>query len=1396
MSEDDISGKRIATEITVLPEPTLERWQPLRLGVLDLFHYDEEEFWFHDGHLLFRGNNGTGKSKVLSLTLPFLFDANLRPSRIEPDGDSGKKMAWNLLVGSYKRRIGYTWIEFGRKEKDGRTFYLTLGAGLLAVEGKPGVEAWFFMLANADGGGSRIGQNLHLANDQGHALSRERLREAIEGHGKLFENATSYRRAVDEKLFNLGEKRYDALMDTLIQLRQPQLSRKPDEAALSHALTEALPPMPSDMLTDVADSLNQLEEDRQQLDDARQLHGAVDRFNKQYERYARIQSRRRARDLRQAQTEFDNASHARNVAQSLLEAAETAETDATRDLEAADSQLYAQRSRLETLQSNPTMQDANRLHNAEQDLARRQRTVQNEERDSEENSKRLKEESERTQRYAANLRAIEASLREARNCCMPYAERAGLTGLFSKNPIVTAAFPELAALEDRDFESSVLELRKATTTRRTEIDAIKQRRRAVEQAETRVSTVQQAVDDARDDLNETLAKRAEADMAAEQAGAELVDAWVAYLEALKQLKFDADLHLPMLIEWVAKTDGENPAKRALQLAHRHYQGEYASSKAALDEQRKTHALEVSRLEQERESLTAGRDPTPPALYTRSPSARASLQGAPFYTFIDFREHVSDEHRAGIEAALEASGLLDAWITPDGDILGGEKDEPLLDARLVSRPVVSGESLADWLHADCAGDSAVAASVVERLLAGVACSAEEVRIHAAAEAWVSPSGRFRLGPLSGAWAKPRAVYIGQRARTAARLSRLEAIGIELDGLNARIAELIAQRKRLDDEMQMADRELANAPVENALQTAIRAVAIAVQAFQDARARLERAEVQSREAKTQLVDATEKLQNDAADLHLPSDEHELASVDDALVYCADEHNKLASIARDYRRAEPDLSLQREREEEVNLRHAEGMARLRDARRDESEVAIQLQTLRETVGVEVAALLEKLAAAKMEVTNGEKAQQIANEARRLAGEKRATAAQKTDGAQAVLDERIESRALAVAKLQRFASSSLLSSALPYLELPDLQIDWTIDPALTVARRIEQELSSVADDDDSWARVQKHVNEDLMDLQRTLGALGHQAVAATSDWGLVVQVVFHGRQERPDQLIVRLADEIAQRAALLSAQERAVLENHLEAEIATEVQRMLRAAETQVNAVNKELEKRPTSTGVRYRLRWQPLTELEGAPVGLEAARERLLNTSADLWTAEDRRVVGSMLHMQIKAERDRTESANPPVGTETGGSLFDQLARALDYRRWHRFRVERLQGGQWKKLSGPASSGERALGLTVPLFAAIASFYSQSSNPHAPRLMLLDEAFAGIDDLARAHCMGLIREFDLDFVITSEREWACYAELPGVAISQLQRKEGIDAIFVSRWIWDGVSRRRGPEPARATA
>ena len=85
----------------------------MRAGLVDMFYYDAEEFWFHDGRLLLRGNNGTGKSKVLALTLPFLLDGELAPHRVEPDGDRQKKMEWNLLLGGRLPDEGVQFIERG-----------------------------------------------------------------------------------------------------------------------------------------------------------------------------------------------------------------------------------------------------------------------------------------------------------------------------------------------------------------------------------------------------------------------------------------------------------------------------------------------------------------------------------------------------------------------------------------------------------------------------------------------------------------------------------------------------------------------------------------------------------------------------------------------------------------------------------------------------------------------------------------------------------------------------------------------------------------------------------------------------------------------------------------------------------------------------------------------------------------------------------------------------------------------------------------------------------------------------------------------------------------------------------------------------------------------------------
>jgi uncharacterized protein (TIGR02680 family) len=1368
-----------------LPLPTRQRWQPLRIGLIELFHYDSEEFWFHDGHLLLRGNNGTGKSKVLSLTLPFLLDAQLKPSRIEPDGDAGKKMAWNLLMNSYDRRIGYAWIEFGRVAEDGTPHYLTLGAGLSAAAARPQVEPWFFMLEDSSKA-PRINQDIWLINAQHVVLTKDRLRDALEGHGQVFPNAMSYRRAVDERLFHLGEKRYEALMDTLIQLRQPQLSKKPDETGLSNALTESLPPLSSDLLGDVAQALGQLEEDRHQLEEFQTLAKAVDRFDQRYRNYASTQSRRQARVLRQAQTEFDNASRSRTEAQDALDAAVNSEILAKAAHDSAELALTGQRARLDTLRSDPTMQDANRLESAEKDAFKRRQAVEKAATALDNARGRVQQAASTAQRYALRVTEAERVLSAARNESAVCANVAGMAGFLEKNQLFTMDGDALVELPQRAIDTAQSDMRAAVAGRRGHIGMIRRLQSAVATAATLYSQQQQIHGEKLSTFQDAAERREQADANIETEAELLVRAWVQHFSSLVQLQLTPEPLISALVDWAPGLQGDNPAQHALQVAHQQTSRRLAAQRSELDGKQQQIRSEQQLLEAERAQLEAGVDVHPPSPYTRGSDVRSDRIGAPLWQLVEFRDFVIASQRAGLEAALEAAGLLDAWVTPDGKLEATDGEELLQDTQILLR-ASRDNSLSNWLQACTSLGSAVTAQTVERLLAGIGCGESNLVND---EAWVSPDGQFRLGALAGRWIKPDAVYIGFAARSAARARRLAEISVRIAQLSGDTDVLQEQFSAHAMAEQKAAAEWLEAPKDQSLRNAHLAAASCAREYQMARDHLTLSDTRCKDTESAWNDACKTLARDAIDLRLPEMPEALLLVEESLSNFNEAQHHLLQAARELRQVVPEFQQRKAYEGELREDYKKVEENLAVCRLESEEASAQLDVLREAVGAKVDELKQKLRDAIDAVSEGEGALGSFVKTLRICGEARAVAREKATTAEGVFLHNTEVRMQVVSKFQQFVATGLLSSALPQAELPDMNSPWTIDPALTLARRVEQALADIKDDEDAWLRVQRQISEEYTELQRALTALGHQAIADSSDWGLVVQIVYQNRPERPDRLSGRLAEEIAQRSELLTANERAVLENHLQAEIAAEVQRLLQSGEKQVEAINKELYKRPTSTGVRYRLVWQQLTEEEGAPVGLDAARKRLLNTSADLWSVEDRKVVGAMLQQKIAAERERADSG---IGNDGGGSLLDQLARALDYRRWHRFRVERWQGGDWRKLSGPASSGERALGLTVPLFAAVASFYSQGNYNLAPRLMLLDEAFAGIDDAARAHCMGLIREFDLDFVITSEREWACYAELPGVAICQLLRREGVDAIFVSRWTWDGKAKKRDPDPDR---
>ncbi|WP_235037181.1 TIGR02680 family protein [Actinomadura sp. K4S16] len=1350
--------------MTQAPLPTSERWKPLRAGLVDMFYYDVEEFRFHDGRLLLRGNNGTGKSKVLALTLPFLLDGELSPHRVEPDGDRQKRMEWNLLLGGkhpHPERLGYTWLEFGRLHPDGTPEYRTLGCGLKAVKDRGIVRHWFFVTAQ------RVGAGLSLVSETGVSLTREKLREAVDGHGIVYDRASDYRRAVDDALFGLGEHRYEALVNLLIQLRQPQLSKKPDERLLSRALTEALPPLSPALITTVAEAFRGLDEERDALRALEEAHKAATDFLGHYTRYGRIAAKRKAAGPRLTQSRYEHLNRELAEAETRFAAAETELTEVAGLLDG----LAADKTRLEAhrqaLEASPEMREAERIEQMGEEARRRDAHAKARERDRDELSGEAARKQARAETTRSRADEAESSFGTVRDDSAALAAAAGCG-------------PAHASAMD-GWEAGLTEARRATgaladdrSRALTELDRLMA---AVTAARTLLETATAEAERLVGELQAAAERISAADAETRAGAADLLDAYVTYLAGLTEIRVDdPDTVLATLEEWAETADGRNPAVTAVDDAAREATaalgGRVADAESRLRAER---ASETSLLE-EIGRLEAGGHDAPPVPYTRT-AEREGRPGAPLWKVVDFAETVPADHRAGLEAALEASGILDAWVTPDGALLGTD------DTFVLTGEAVQGPSCALVLRPaiDRADPRAAAltADAVHAVLTGLG-------LGPGTRTWVAVDGRWANGVLGGSWRKDSADFIGEGAREAARRARIARLRADLTETRSRIAALGVELDRLAARRETLAAEHRAVPRDTALREAH--VRLAGEhrrrrELDDEHARAEEAVARRRE---EVSAAAERAAEFASDVGLPDGGPELARVREAVGGYRMALAELWPAARTLLAARESAQEAAGELARVRERLAEAAEEAAEARGQADAAAEAHRALVETAGAAVDELFRRLEEVKRALTDRAGAESRVRDRERSAVAERGKAEEARDRLREQITEAAEVRDRAVAEFRAFAATGLLAVAVPALDVPDPSEEWAPNPAVLLARAVNTELDAVDDGDGPWDRVQKRVSEEHKLLSDAMSRHGHSVGLTVHDGIMVVDVLFQGRTRDVPKLAEALEAETEQRARLLSAREREILENHLLNEVAGTLQELIAAAEDEVREMNAELTSRPTSTGMRLRLVWRPAKD---APEGLDRVREKLRQT-IDAWSIDDRAAVGRFLQDQIAREH----ADNPASG------WTEQLTRALDYRSWHAFTIQRLQDGQWRPATGPASGGERVLAASVPLFAAASAHYKSAGNPHAPRLVALDEAFAGVDDDSRAKCLGLLATFDMDVVMTSEREWGCYPQVPGLSICQLSRRDGIDAVLVTPWRWDGRERTRAdlpaPEPATGQA
>jgi len=1330
-----------------------DRFRLSRAGLLNVWQYDAQVFEFAGGRLLLRGANGAGKSKTLEMLLPFVLDGD--KLRMTASGRHHTSLLW-LMTDGYDGtgRTGYLWVEFVRTTDGGEPQWFTCGVGIRASQSARTVTTWYFTSRR------RIGQDLLLEDGTG-PLSRDRCRAAIEGDGQFFESPRQYKQHVGETLFGLTAGRYDELLRLLYWLRQPQVGEDIEPGRLAEILSIALPELDDAAVRAAGGTLDELAAFGEQLARRRQAAETMTAFGLLYAEYARGVAASRGGVLAEAcreQSRLQREISKRTAELSDLAGKITANGDSQAVVTAAIEQARQRLADLETSPEARSHQQVLALGKRAEELASHAGKTRDHASSARDRASTAKG---RVDRDAATLHRDARDLAAAGQSLASEVAELGLVAAMTVPAALMAALlPEDADRLDAamaEHAEAVSAARPLVGERQAAVHVVEEARRGAELAEgeRRVAEGEAA---RLEGIAETEGSRlAEAEQSA-HAEEE------AFTTALATWRTD---ERAILVDIPAELTADNLRRfgALAREAARPHLANFMAAETGAGFRRVSAEQLLTKLRERRVVIEAESDPAP-ASPPLGRSERDDSDGAPLWRLVEFADHLDAEQRAGLEAALESAGLLDAWVRSDGQVLGADR----LDVVLPSGPAVREQSLGDVLVVSRPDDCPVTAETVRGVLRRIA-----IETSAAATSVAGLDGSWRLGPLLGRAAKPAAQYVGATARAAERARRLAEVEVQLTAAEESRRLAAAAEDAARERRESMEEWLGAVPPYGPLLEAwaeARARADAVTRAEEAASIAEQAAKQARAAAA----AARRELDELGTVHgLPTTEAGLAAhgerlrtLETALARQVESatrsRDQLRRFGEDFA-AWADLDCQAA---EMEREAAELQAQATSLERRHEE-------MRRAVEASVRELEERINATRAEIQSGQASEKaLRTEHDRLIAEHGSAQQALTDtgerhaAQQPVVVEaahRVAALAdvpglLASAGAPRDGTYELARGVTPGIKVPTAVVE--LARSLAGSGLPERPVTDAA----VWGRYTEVTSGPAADCEpRVLEYPGVLAVVARDEAG-----------ERPlGELASRLTVEVARDAELLTERERRVFEEHILGDLGEALRARRLEAEELVAAMNRLLDGVTTSQGVRVSLHWRLRDDVP--PDSRQAVA--LLGRPLGALLPDERQALRDCLHRLIETSR----AEQPEL------SYAEHLGRALDYRQWFAFRVRYTRpelDGRWLDLHrrSPLSQGEQKVVCYLPLFAAAAAHFSSVAGaaPYAPRFVLLDDAFPKIDVRTHPLLFGLLVELDLDFLITSERLWGDHETVPSLAIYEALRDPSERGIAQYEHRWDG--------------
>lgn len=250
-----------------LPRKNQNCWSPSRLIINNYWLWNEVEFYFVGGRLFLNGRNASGKSNALAAAITLCLDGEKERKRMDTMRSSDKRIQ-DYIIGPldvnrdnplyHDERTSYIALEFVKLPSS----YISIGIGLKCSRARQGqdVDFWGFILDD----GRRIGKDYQLYQLSGgkrYPLSYQQLKNELKDPSKITRKVSEYKKMVNDTLFGFPHLvQYNELMNLLINLRSPQLSSHLIPSTVSNTLCMSLPPIDSAVISNIHEILRTIDE--------------------------------------------------------------------------------------------------------------------------------------------------------------------------------------------------------------------------------------------------------------------------------------------------------------------------------------------------------------------------------------------------------------------------------------------------------------------------------------------------------------------------------------------------------------------------------------------------------------------------------------------------------------------------------------------------------------------------------------------------------------------------------------------------------------------------------------------------------------------------------------------------------------------------------------------------------------------------------------------------------------------------------------------------------------------------------------------------------------------------------------------------------------------------------